>query len=99
MNGYKQGLWQEIHEPETVRDFQGRIGHETGNGKVDLHLRCGDKQGIIEVKSFKDASDAKRARCQAAGYAKSLRLNNVTLVLFVPVDDDVLEKLSGEHQI
>ncbi|MEA2013697.1 MAG: AAA-like domain-containing protein, partial [Thermodesulfobacteriota bacterium] len=34
----------------------------TGNGKVDLHLRCGDKRGIIEVKSFKSLAKAKRAR-------------------------------------
>ena len=71
----------------------------TGNGKVDIHLRCGKKQGIIEVKSFKDASDAKLARYQAAGYAKSLGLKNVTVALFVPVDNnDVIEKLSVEHE-
>ena len=71
----------------------------TGNGKIDLHLRCGKKQGIIEVKSFKDVSDAKRARYQAAVYAKSLGLNNVTVALFVPVDNnDVIAKLSGEHE-
>ena len=72
----------------------------TGNGKVDLHLRSGEKQGIIEVKSFVDASEAKRARGQAADYARSLDLDSVTLALFVPVEDeDVIEKLSGEQVI
>ncbi len=72
----------------------------TGNGKVDLHLKFGEKQGIIEVKSFVDASEAKRARSQAADYAKNLGLDNVTLALFVPVDDeDVMEKLSVEQVI
>ncbi|MBW1677806.1 MAG: AAA-like domain-containing protein [Deltaproteobacteria bacterium] len=72
----------------------------TGNGKVDLHLRSGEKQGIIEVKSFVDASEAKRARGQAADYARSLGLDGVTLALFVPVEDeDVIEKLSGEQVI
>ncbi|MCK4486114.1 MAG: hypothetical protein KAU38_05045, partial [Desulfobacterales bacterium] len=72
----------------------------TGNGKVDLHLRSGEKQGIIKVKSFVDASEAKRARGQAADYARSLGLDGVTLALFVPVEDeDVIEKLSGEQVI
>jgi len=69
----------------------------TGNGKVDLHLRCRDKRGIIEVKSFIDATGVKTARAQAARYAKSIGLDRVTVALFVPVNDaDVLEKLSGE---
>jgi len=34
----------------------------TGNGRVDLHLRCADKSGIIEVKSFQTekAHDGRR---------------------------------------
>jgi len=72
----------------------------TGNGKVDLHLKCGDKQGIIEVKSFVDASQAKKAWVQASRYAKNLNMDEVTIALFVPVEDeDVLEKLSGEEEI
>ncbi|MEA3414635.1 MAG: AAA-like domain-containing protein [Thermodesulfobacteriota bacterium] len=72
----------------------------TGNGKVDLHLRCNEKQGIIEVKSFVDFSELKRSRKQAAEYAGSLELDEVTIALFVPVtEEDVLEKLSGEHEI
>ena len=72
----------------------------TGNGKVDIHLKCGDKQGIIEVKSFVNAHQAKSDREKAAWYAKSLGLHNVTLVMFVSVGDDArLEKLSGEEVI
>ncbi len=72
----------------------------TGNGRVDLHLRCGEKRGIIEVKSFTNLSDARAAKAQAAGYAKQMTLNTVTLALFVPVEDeDVLERLSGEEVI
>ncbi len=70
----------------------------TGNGKVDLHLSCDGKQGIVEVKSFTDSRQAKEAVKQAAGYAANLGLDAVTVVLFVPVDDEaVLEKLSGEE--
>ncbi len=72
----------------------------TGNGKVDLHLRCGDKQGVIEVKSFKSRAMAQSARMQAAGYARKMGLSAVVLALFIPVvDDNVLEKLSGVETI
>ncbi|MCP4353355.1 MAG: ATP-binding protein [Desulfobacterales bacterium] len=72
----------------------------TGNGKVDLHLRCGQKRCIIEIKSFKSLPKAMSARKQAADYAVSLGLKTVTLALFVPTEDeDVLEKLSGQEVI
>jgi hypothetical protein len=72
----------------------------TGNGRVDLHLRCGEKRGIIEVKSHKSMSKTRTARKQAARYAKQLGMLTVTLAVFVPADDEtVLEKLSGETDI
>ncbi|MCP4688612.1 MAG: hypothetical protein GY859_11215, partial [Desulfobacterales bacterium] len=72
----------------------------TGNGKVDIHLKCGDKQGIIEVKSFVDAYQMKTDREKAAAYAKSLGLDRVALAIIIAVDDDaVLEALSGEEVI
>jgi len=71
----------------------------TGNGKVDLHLKCRDKLGIIEIKSFRSHAGTQTGILQAASYARNLNLNSVTLALFVPVDDEVvLAKLSGEHQ-
>jgi len=72
----------------------------TGNGRVDLHLKCGQKRGIIEVKSFRSHAKAGNARVQAARYAALLNLNAVTLVLFTPVEDEiVLKKLSDEQEI
>ena len=72
----------------------------TGNGKVDIHVRCGGKRGIIEIKSFVDAYEAKRARVQAAHYANSLGLGTVSIAMFVPVEDEtVLEKLAGDDVI
>lgn len=72
----------------------------TGNGKVDLHLRCGEKRGVIEVKSFTNAAAIKSARVQAARYATSLGMDRVTVALFMPVNDEsVLKKLSGETGI
>lgn len=72
----------------------------TGNGQVDIHLRCGEKQGIIEVKSFVNMYEAQAARQQAARYAKNLGLDRVTLAMFAPVEDKaVLEKLSVKEEI
>jgi hypothetical protein len=36
----------------------------TGNGKVDLHLQCGEQRGIIEVKSFVNRYQIKSDRQQ-----------------------------------
>jgi len=72
----------------------------TGNGRVDLHLRCGDQQGVIEVKSYKDQVELEKSKKQAAGYAEKLNLPSITLAVFVPVDDeDVLGRLSGEEVV
>ncbi len=72
----------------------------TGNGRVDLHLRCKDRQAVIEVKSFRDQAELKHSREQAAAYARKLNLTAVTLAVFVPVEDeDVLKQLSGETVI
>lgn len=72
----------------------------TGNGKVDIRIKCSEKIGFIEVKSFIDLARLKDAQTQSAGYARQTGLKRVTLALFVPVDDeDVLEKLSGEKLI
>ena len=69
----------------------------TGNGRVDLHLRCGDQQGVIEVKSYKDQMELEKSKEQAAGYAKKLSLPSITIAVFVPVEDeDILDQLSGE---
>ncbi|MCP4113361.1 MAG: hypothetical protein GY749_48825 [Desulfobacteraceae bacterium] len=72
----------------------------TGNGRVDLHLRCGEKRGIIEVKSFTNTSEAKDARGQAAKYAEQTGLNAVTVAMFTPVEDEsVLAELSWEGDV
>ncbi|KJU86785.1 hypothetical protein MBAV_001020 [Candidatus Magnetobacterium bavaricum] len=67
----------------------------TGNGKVDIHLRCGNTEGIIEVKSFTNMYDLEIGKQQAARYAVSLGKDAVTIALFVPSDDkEVHESLS-----
>jgi hypothetical protein len=72
----------------------------TGNGQVDLHLRCGSERGIIEVKSFVKNSQIKYDKEQAADYAQNLYLDQVTLALFIPVlEEKVLEKLSTTEMV
>ncbi len=72
----------------------------TGNGKVDLHLSCNDRSGIIEVKSFRDQYQLQLSRVQAARYARQTGLSQVTLAVFVPLmDKTVLDRLSGEFTI
>jgi len=72
----------------------------TGNGKVDLLVRCDEAVGIIEVKSYANMRQFDLARAQAARYAASLDLDSVTLALFVPTrDEEVTQKLSGEMTI
>jgi hypothetical protein len=72
----------------------------TGNGRVDLYLKCREKRGIIEVKSFMNAADFKVAKHQAAKYAKQVGLITVTVALFVPMEEEeVLSRLSGKEII
>jgi hypothetical protein len=72
----------------------------TGNGRVDLHLKCGEQSGVIEVKSFVDMAMLRQSVQQAAGYAGKLGLNSITVALFAPVEEEsVLARLSGEHEV
>ncbi len=104
----------DYHLTEAVGHFhlyawlQSAIGYEcvvspefpTGNGKVDVHIKCGDKRGLIEVKSFVDAKQLKRDKPQAARYAKQKGLDAVTLAVFVPMlEEDALAKLSGTETV
>jgi hypothetical protein len=67
----------------------------TGNGRVDLHIRCGTLRGVIEVKSFVDQYQAREDRQQAARYGKRLGLDQVTLAMFIPIEEEaVLQELS-----
>ncbi len=83
--------------------LQQAIGHRavvspefpTGNGKVDVHIKCGEKRGLIEVKSFVDDYLLERDKGKAASYAKQVGLDRVTMAVFIPVlDEDVLAQLS-----
>ena len=67
---------------------------------MDIHLRCGEQRGIIEVKSFARQSRLVADKQQAAEYAIQLGLDRVTVALFVPVEEeDVLEQLSSTEVV
>ena len=70
------------------------------SGKVDIFLQCGSTQGIIEIKSFEKQSKMKSYAEQAAHYAASLGLSEVTLAIFVPTrEQEILDQLSGAREI
>jgi hypothetical protein len=72
----------------------------TGNGKVDILLRCGYVQGIVEIKSFEKQSKIKKYAQQAAHYAASLGLSEVTIAIFVPTrEQKILDQLSGDRMV
>jgi hypothetical protein len=60
--------------PENAVGRQCGISPEfpTGNGRVDMHLRCKDRQAVIEVKSFKSHGELEYSKEQAVKYAKRL---------------------------
>lgn len=72
----------------------------TGNGKVDIFLRCGSVQGIIEIKSFEKQSKLNTYAAQAAHYASSIGLSEVTLAVFVPTrEQEILDQLSKDREV
>ncbi|KPA09261.1 ATPase domain protein, prokaryote domain protein [Candidatus Magnetomorum sp. HK-1] len=72
----------------------------TGNGKVDIHIKCNDLSGLIEVKSFKTAYDTKEAMKQAAKYSEQTNHKEITVAMFTPfLDKNVLQQISVEKMI
>jgi hypothetical protein len=70
----------------------------TGNGKVDLHLQCDSKRGLIEIKVFTKLADMPIYKRQAARYAGQVGLQEATLAIFVPgVGKEAGERLSGSE--
>lgn len=67
----------------------------TGNGRVDIRLRSGNQEAILELKSFLDLNELRRSRRQAAAYARQMEMEGVTLAVSVASKDPhVLETLS-----
>jgi len=76
----------------------------TGNGKVDLLLSHKGKNYALELKSFSNHAQYRKASVQAARYGRSLGLDRVTLAFFIDAIDevnrqklelDILDSVSG----
>ncbi len=69
----------------------------TGNGAIDIHY--GGKKYGLEIKSYTDESDYKKALKQAALYGKSLKEDIIHLVVFVEyINDEYRRKYEVDYQ-
>ena len=72
----------------------------TGNGRVDIHIKCEDKEAVIEIKSFRDMAALKQAKIQASKYGAKLGLKEILLVVFVyGVAEEEAEILRDDKEI
>ena len=72
----------------------------TGNGRVDIHLRCDNREGVIEIKSFKDMHTLEQSIVQASRYAEGLNLRSIVLVVFLTgVEEDEAMQLKAERNM
>ncbi len=66
----------------------------TGNGKIDLLIRHGDRLYGLELKSFSQLHILEQSIVQASEYGRSLGLDEITLVIFSdrPIPDQIQER-------
>jgi len=84
-----------------LQSYKARIYPEfpTGNGKVDLFIRHAGKTYALEVKSFTNRRDYKKALTQAAQYGHQLKHEHIWLVFFIDaVDDDNRRELEATYK-
>ncbi|MCP4344128.1 MAG: hypothetical protein GY795_01205, partial [Desulfobacterales bacterium] len=60
----------------------------TGNGAIDIIIHYSGKKYGLEIKSYTDESDYRKALKQAANYAVSLETDIIHLVVFVEYIND-----------
>ena len=77
-------LWQFI----TKRDGSVYPEFPTGNGQIDLLVRYAGKNYGIEVKSYSDEAEYRKALKQSAHYGQKLELSEITLAIFVEAIDE-----------
>ena len=70
----------------------------TGNGKIDILIEYAGQRYGLEVKSYLDAYEYRRAVGQAARYGRSLGLGEITLAFFIEaIDDDNRARYEVTH--
>ncbi|MCP4351867.1 MAG: hypothetical protein GY795_40915 [Desulfobacterales bacterium] len=71
----------------------------TGNGAIDLIIRYAGKIYGLELKSYTNESDFKKALKQAADYGASLKLDRIHLIVFVEyIPDEYRLKYEADCQ-
>jgi len=84
-----------------IRSFGGRVYPEfpTGNGKIDLILKHAGKTYGVELKSYRNRAEYKKAINRAAEYGKELKLKEISLIFFVEsIDDDSRAKYETDFE-
>ena len=72
----------------------------TGNGQIDIHIKCNNKCAILEIKSFKDLRQIKLAKDQSKKYAAKLGYKKVTIVVFISdANKEILQQISSSDII
>jgi len=73
-----------------LRTYEAQVQPEfpTGNGKIDLLIRHAGQLFGLELKSFADIRQYRKALIQAAKYGKQLGVLEIWLVLFIETVDE-----------
>ncbi|GAK61266.1 hypothetical protein U27_01166 [Candidatus Vecturithrix granuli] len=70
----------------------------TGNGKLDILIRYQQRLYGLEVKSFSDLNEYRKALTQATSYGQDLGITEITLALFIEsIDEDNRNKYEQNY--
>ncbi|MCP5104073.1 MAG: hypothetical protein GY950_11875, partial [bacterium] len=75
---------------EFIENRDGTVYPEfpTGNGKIDIIINYNNKIYGVELKTYSDAGQYKKALIKASEYGKQLGLKEICLVFFIEAIDD-----------
>jgi len=95
---YHFNFFRWLFEFLTKRDGYVIPEFPTGNGKIDLIVNYADKKYALELKSFGDSSNIKKAIIRSAQYGKQLKINEIYLIYFYDflLPKEKLEKYEKE---
>jgi hypothetical protein len=85
---YHFNLYMYLHR--LLHEKGARVWPEfpTGNGKIDILIDYREQLYGLEVKSFSDLAEYRKALKTAALYGKQLTIDNITLIFFIDAIDE-----------
>lgn len=96
---YHFNLYMYLHQFLHTKGARVWPEFPTGNGKLDILISYQERLYGLEVKSFVDLSEYKKALTQAAAYGKQLTLQTITLIFFIEaIDEENRRKYESEYQ-